>query len=218
MADRPLDALRGLTYRFLALLYLHEPDAAWLAGLAREGLFSDFPYPAQDERTVKGLALLADACGRLTFGDPQAAGAAFRADYDRLFVGPDHLPAPPWESVYRGEERLVFDWPTLEVRETYRRMGLATEKGEEPDDHIGLELLFMAILSERAAQGDDNAAMIRQEFMQEHLLRWAPRFCDHVREYARSDLYRGLALLTSGVLAQECDMLAGQGERMEEWR
>jgi TorA maturation chaperone TorD len=56
----------------------------------------------------------------------------------------------PWASVYLSKERLIFDENTLAVRRFYRDWKLETvHYKKEPDDHIGLELEFMAILSER---------------------------------------------------------------------
>jgi TorA maturation chaperone TorD len=197
--------LRALAYRFVATLYLGQPDAAWLESLVREGLLADFPVPTGNADMVEGLERIASACDGLALG--LVTGADLRADYDQLFVGPDHLPSPPWESVYRTEERLVFDWPALEVKSEYRKLGLVSIKPSDPDDHVGLELLFMAILAERQAEGDEVAQPAQQRFLREHLLQWAPAFCGDVVANARTDLFRGLGLLTRGLLTQEQALL-----------
>jgi putative dimethyl sulfoxide reductase chaperone len=197
-ADRA--PLRALAYRFLAGLYLDWPKAEWLAGLAAAGLLEEFPVPLGDERMVRGLSLIAGACR-------EPDGQAFAADYQQLFVGPGHLPAPPWESVYRSDEHLVFDWPALEVSASYREMGLGTDQTRSPEDHIGLELLFMAIMAEREAAGEAGAAAVQASFLREHLLAWVPAFCDDVTHQAQTDLYRGLGLLTGGMLQQELNLL-----------
>jgi len=195
-----LSARRGLVYRFLAALFLREPDGAWLAGISRQGLLDDFPLPLSEARMMEGLALVSRACSLLASGSAEGTDALYTSDYERLFVGPGHLLAPPWESVYRTEEGLLFDWPTLEVRDLYRQLGLAVEQPEFPDDHVGLELLFLALLSERVADGDLGAHDVQRDFLNDHLLQWLPRFCDDVVTNAETDLYRGLALLTAGIL------------------
>lgn len=189
-------ALRALAYRFLATLYLEWPKPEWLAGLHADGLFEEFPVPLANEAMSRGLNLI-------TMASREPDGPALKADYQQLFIGPGHLPAPPWESVYRSDERIIFDWPTLEVREEYRKMGLAVTRTNEPDDHMGLELLFMALLAERQAGGDEGAAAAQNAFLKEHLLTWAPAFCADVVAHAQTDLYRGLGLLTRGLLEQE---------------
>jgi TorA maturation chaperone TorD len=194
-------ALRSLAYRFLATLYLAPPQPEWLATLVREGLLDEFPVPLGNAQMQEGQRLLVAACREPEF-------AALTADYQQLFIGPNHLPAPPWESVYRTEERLVFDWPTLEVRAAYQEMGLSVSDTTEPDDHIGLELLFMATLAERQAAGDLRAAAAQAAFLKRHLLVWAPTFCADLAASAATSLYKGLALLTQGMLAQETELLA----------
>ncbi|MCC7370380.1 MAG: molecular chaperone TorD family protein [Chloroflexi bacterium] len=197
--------VRALVYRFLATMYLAEPDAGWLTGLARDGLLDEFPV--QDEAGVidRGLGLLRPSLQRLAAeGRPaEAEAAAIRRDFYTLFAGPGHVPAPPWESVYRTEERLLFDWPTHAVRQAYRTMAIRTARPDEADDHIGLELLFLALLDERAAGGDASAATAHRQFLREHVLQWAHRFCEDVRAAAETDFWRGVALVTSGVLALE---------------
>jgi len=199
-----LDLYRGraLAYRFLATLYLDWPDLDWLANLSREGLLPEFPLPVAEGPMAEGLTLLAAACDRLAVAYTWDDARTLRGDYDQLFVGPGHLQAPPWESVYRTDEHLVFDWPTLEVREAYRSMGLAVRRQTDPDDHIGLELLFVATLCERAAAGDPGAGEAAGQFVNQHLLKWAPAFTADVVKHAQTDLYRGLGLLTAGLLAE----------------
>lgn len=194
---------RALTYRFLAGLYLEEPKAAWLAGLAAEGLLDEFPVAPGNREMEQGLSLLKAACLRLGQDDSGSEAKAVLLDYTRLFIGADRLPAPPWESVYRSDERVLFDWPTREVRSEYLRTGLALRAVGDPDDHVGLELLFLAILCERAAAGDSEAESARRSFLQNHLLQWAPAFAADLAAGATTDLYRGLAALTAGFLSME---------------
>lgn len=199
MAKSQQAALRSLAYRFLATFYLAPPQPNWLAGLVKEGLLDEFPVPLGNAQMSRGRDLLAAGC--------QEPAVALEAEYQRLFVGPGHLPAPPWESVYRTEERLVFDWPTLAVRASYKEMGLAAANTKEPDDQIGLELLFMATLADREADGDDPAANAQAAFLRDHLLLWAPAFCTDLANSSTCDLYKGLALLTEGMLQQDRELL-----------
>lgn len=60
----------------------------------------------------------------------------------------------PYESVYRTDDATMFGPTTFEVRERYAECGLAFEgNAKEPDDHLGLELAFLARLLEWAAGG-----------------------------------------------------------------
>ena len=110
-----------------------------------------------------------------------------------------------------GEDRLTFQAETLQVRAWYRQFGLqAVKLYAEPDDHVALELAFMAHLAQLAlaaqAQGDQArlAGLLAAEraFLAEHPQRWVPGWAGQVIEQARTDFYRGLAYLTVGVLAE----------------
>lgn len=113
-----------------------------------------------------------------------------RVKYTRLFIGPARLPAPPWESVYRGEERLLLQSSTLEVRALYRSQGaLPARYPAVADDHVALELGFLHLVSTRAHEALANGAepgfpalsslaADADRIVNGHLLAWLPRFSD----------------------------------------
>lgn len=104
-----------------------------------------------------------------------------RRGYMRLFVGPNKLPVLPWESAIVGNERILFQRPTLEVRRIYRAHGFTPAQGESvADDHLSLEMGFLALLAaktqEAAESGDeavlDQALSASRDFLQNHLGAW----------------------------------------------
>ncbi len=114
---------------------------------------------------------------------------------------------------------MVFQIQTLQVREWFRRFGVETEKlHQEPDDHIGLELTFishLAMLGLKALQEKDDSRFeqiltAQRQFIAEHLLRWAPSWCNLVEEKAKTDFYRGLAMLVHGTLLSLAETLEYQ--------
>jgi TorA maturation chaperone TorD len=193
------EQLHALAYRFLATLFLQPPRQKWFIDLLQQGLLDEFPVPRHTWDIRSGLSLIQADFRRLAEGDDILAEAHLN-DYHRLFLGPGHILAPPWESVYRSDEHVLFGHTTLEVREAYRQMGFVVANSEEPDDHIGLELLFVAILSEKSAAGDSASRHARDAFFGQHLLQWVPIFCADVAGHAATNLYRGLAKLTLGIL------------------
>jgi TorA maturation chaperone TorD len=105
-------------------------------------------------------------------------------DYLRLFVGLGTPLAPPWESAWANDARLLFQRETLDVRYWYRSAGLQLARlHHDPDDHIGLELEFAGLLLER---GDAQTAAA---FTREHPLAWVDRWADAVKEDARCGFY-----------------------------
>lgn len=209
LADPAQLAGHALVLHLLGRLLHEAPAADRLQALADEAVFDEIPFAAAQPQVAAGLALLqqwtqASRAGQLDF-------LAVAGDYTRLFVGPGKIIAPPWESAQIDDERLTFQEETLAVRGWYRRFGvLPAQLHAEPDDHIGLELAFMAHLAQLAlaaqAAGDTArlAELLAAErgFLRAHPLRWAPKWCGCVSQAARTDYYRGLALVTAGVLAE----------------
>jgi TorA maturation chaperone TorD len=106
-------------------------------------------------------------------------------DFNRLFVGPRAVPAPPYASAYRDEPALM-GLPTLEVRDAYRRLGLAVpDQGATPDDHLAFELdamvAFDALAGSVAAGEEAELAGLRAWFVAEHMAGWVPRFIEAAR-------------------------------------
>ena len=206
---------QALAYHFLGRCFYEAPRAEWLAAFAGDRLFEAWPFPSADDRTAAGLALLAGFCQG---SDPAQLGA-LEWDFNRLFVGPGEMLAAPWESVYRSKTKLTFQEPTLQVRELYERFGVqAPAIHREPDDHLGLELAFVATLSHLAvspAAAGDTAQLTtcfeaQKDFLQDHLLAWAPSCLKLVEKHAETDYYRGAALVALGSL-WESARLCGAG-------
>ena len=206
---------QAVAYHFLGRCFHAPPGKEWLTMLAEDRLFDAWPLPSDEEDTAAGLALLAAYCERW---DP-AQLDALTWDFNRLFVGPGEMLAPPWESVHRSKKKLTFQEPTLQVRALYEAFGVqAPALHREPDDHLALELDFLATLSERAVEaaarddGDQLEGCLRaqQAFLRDHLLAWAPVCLALVETHAETDYYRGAARLTRGSLAASA-RLCGAG-------
>jgi putative dimethyl sulfoxide reductase chaperone len=207
------ETLTGETLLFSVLaktLYVY-PEKEWIASLMEDDFLAEAPFGSSQPLVVDGLALLR-AWHRA--GETSSSGDKFDAlcaDYTRLFIGPGKVLAPPWESVYCTEERLLFLEQTLQVRHWYARFGLQSAKlHQEPDDHIGLELEFLAHLArlglqalqtEKSERFDESIDSQRQ-FLLEHTLQWAPVWCDIVQTAAKTEFYRGIARLTLGALTE----------------
>ncbi|HYF77213.1 MAG TPA: molecular chaperone TorD family protein [Symbiobacteriaceae bacterium] len=201
LAPAPTDErLAGqlLVGRFLALVLQQAPSAEQLAQMLP--LLSEFPMEPANPEMARGAALLTEYARETaaSAAASHAAAAAVKADFAALFEGPGAMSAPPWESIYRTEEQLLFGPTTFQVRQAYQRWGLGLEQpGREPDDHIALELAFLLFLTERAAT-DTAAEAERQRFLQNHLLRWVPPFASLVEDGANTRFYQGVAKLLLG--------------------
>lgn len=186
-------ANRCFLYRYLWRAFSFEADEVFLA-------------TAADDRTCKECELMLgdDSSGMKSQAEIAAIARTapdcaqrFRGEYTKLFVGPGKLPAPPWESVYVCGEDLLFQQSTLAVRQAFRAAGYrASGYPHEADDHLAIELHFMATLAEdakRACEKHDDErlrlALSRQlVFLSEHLNAWLPAFVQRLREQAPSSL------------------------------
>lgn len=139
-----------------------------------------------------------------------------RMEYTRLLIGPERLPAPPWESVYLREERLLFQESTLEIRKYYLKYNFQpAEYPHVADDHLGLELDFMAKLSEMAEKSykveDFNTLLSllqeQENFIKNHLIIWVPLFAEKMQESRTSYLYPNMAILLKQFLTIQLKVL-----------
>lgn len=114
-----------------------------------------------------------------------------RVEHARLFLGPFEVAAPPYGSVYRDGPKVLMGPSTLAVQRAYRKAGLTLAPDfHEVPDHVAAELEFAAYLL--AGDGGD-AAAAAAVFLREHLLPWAPAFCDRVEAESRNGFYATLA-------------------------
>ncbi|WP_251840319.1 TorD/DmsD family molecular chaperone [Oceanitalea stevensii] len=196
------DQLDDLAAAFTVLARFHQepPDDAALAGL--RGLLDEWPLPGTPG-AKEGLRLM--RASQETGED----AAQIRHDHAWLYGTLATARVAPYESVHRGQDRLVFDAHTLEVRDAYRALSLqAPHLNREPDDHIGLELDFLAQSCLRALDALDQGSpgdaerYVRHgaDFLRLHLLEWGPDMLGRVVAEANTAFMRGLAQLSLGAI------------------
>lgn len=212
--DVLLDWLKGreIIYGLLARLYREGPDTEILAAMVRDGLLGRLAEEESSEEVREGCRRMQQELSAYQ-NDLDAYCAKLKEDYNRLFVGPGHLEAPPWESVYRSPDRLLFSEETLAVREFYRSFGLVNKNlYREPGDHLGLELEFMAWLCAQCADrlqkhGSDWRRYLQgqQDFLRDHLTQWVPAWSKDVFGHAQTEFLRGLAQFTRGFILSDLE-------------
>lgn len=193
---------RMLTYQLLSSLYLIEVSAEVLDQLR------------QTPSLPSGK--LADFIGGLSTQNLEEMRTDAAADYARLFLGMSAQPVAPYESVFTSPEHLLMQDARDEVLAVYRAEGFAYA-GEDnlPEDHIGTELEFMALLCQKqidALEGGNTDEVqrlseVQKTFVQDHLAVWLPEFCDQVEQRAQTLFYAGLAEITRDMLEAEKEFL-----------
>lgn len=104
--------------------------------------------------------------------------------FNRLFVGPGALVAPPYSSAYMDPEPRLFGHATDMARAVQEALGLAPggAMAEVPPDHLAMELDTALALRARQDQApdDDRLRALRRYFVAEHMDAWIPVFADRV--------------------------------------
>ncbi|MCR5756700.1 MAG: molecular chaperone TorD family protein [Selenomonas sp.] len=122
-----------------------------------------------------------------------------RYDFNRLFVGPQKLLAPPLESYYRNADHLPMQAETMAVRGAYEEAGLTlAARNRIPDDHAQFEFYFLSCLLEAISryQGEALAGQAAEQyrcFLQEHLLLWVFMHLRAVEKGSASEYCRAVA-------------------------
>ena len=141
-------------------------------------------------------------------------------EYARLFLGPDkHI--SPHESVHHdrdgGDWGALWGKSTVEVKKFIESAGLEyiTEYSGMPD-HISVELEFMQQVTSREAQAwesnDSEGALyclkMEKKFLDDHIMKWIPLFCDKIIDAAELSFYSEIAKLTKSFLEIDIDEIA----------
>lgn len=202
---------RADTYQFLSRLYKSEVDEELLDELKHKA----FPFGSGNAKADEGYMQLAKFMSNTwpnTLTD-------LAVDYVRAFIGhgnDSYSCAYPYESVYTSRERLMMMGARDMVLAIYRSQGLdKCEEWKEGEDHIAVELEFMATMASRAAtafaENDDGnaerALIVQRNFLSDHLLAWVPMMTADMHRFAKTDFYRGLANITEGFLQIDNEFL-----------
>lgn len=221
-------AAAGQEERALAALYrlfaeaLGRPSALSIRQL-RDGVFVEAVEAAfgavENDGVRKSLASLRTLQRTMQKGTIEEHRKMFEADFNRLFVGPARLLAPPYESVYRNARYGGMDKEAhasqgktdpahaiggrfaLELKERYRQAGFVLAPSfHDSADALWAEVEFLghvhAAEADALEEGDhilaDGHCACAQLFVEDHLGRWVDAIADDVQRFARGLFYPAL--------------------------
>lgn len=193
---------RHYAYDILRRFFVEEPSKEYLKQFIQKNMINLFPFKEDSEGIREGIK---EIKSYLTSHDVVNIDKHYEElhwDYTRMFIGPFELPTPPWESSYVRKDRLLFQGTTMNVRRYYDKYGIiVSDYNIEADDHIGLELDFIYHLNERCLKimehndGKGLKPLIKdqQRFINDHLLKFVPKFSHSVIKEANTTFYVGFA-------------------------
>jgi putative dimethyl sulfoxide reductase chaperone len=115
----------------------------------------------------------------------------------------------PCESFWTDDDHLVCQTSMFQLRDIYTAAGLAaTDWRQRPDDHLVLQLLYIAHAARKATAREDWHVLA--QMLDEHPLRWINDFAARVTMRSRSRFYAELAVLTATWLDTLRDLLMRQ--------
>lgn len=206
--DDPLGQFRAavaLDLDILALLHNAELDDAVIGRLAEAGFPEALGLTLEGSAAREALDLTRRAFAALERPLGPTVRDELAADYAAIYLTYAYQ-ASPCESVWLDQENLGMQAPMFQVREFYRLFDRAAENWRmRPDDHLCLELQFLAALLRDA---HPEALPEAARFLDEHLLRWLPLFARRVTSRCATPVYAGAARLTEAYCEELRDLLA----------
>ncbi len=200
-------------YEFLSAFF-HYPRRR-LVKLLREGFIeeledrvkslTDFP-----DEYKKGFSLIKEYVESTRERSLEDVHRELAVEYTRLFINAfPMVPCPPYESFYVNGG-LLAQRSAAKVLEIYAKVGYRLrDKFKDLPDHIAVELEFMSILHRMKLKHERKEELneIKHLFLKEHLLKWAPSFCDNIERNAKLTFYKGLSYILRGLLTMEAKNL-----------
>lgn len=194
-------------------------DAESLAALHDRELTAELVGALHEAQFPDGLALLP------TTDSAQAAWQAMRearealpraidaqqldllaAEYAAIYLTGAYG-ASPCESFWTDDDHLHCQEAMFQLRALYAASHLVTPNWRQrPDDHLVLQLLYIAHLARSAATADEWRALAK--VLDEHLLRWITDFAARVAARSSAPFYGALAVLTAAWLETLRDAIA----------
>ena len=197
-----IDSRVGM-YDLLSRIFLSELDGETLAKIEKLKNFQElFPnYFEWEERQKKSRYKLINE--------------VLNVDYTDIAIM--HL--IPYESFYTRDDAMIESGGANPVLQKYNDFGFRVDLDRArvvSPDHIGVELEFMKMLSQaqkRALEEEDfeaarALAKEQRDFLQNHLLQFAPLYLINVAEQARTPFYKDAAKLALEFLLEDFEHLS----------
>jgi len=180
---------------FAGSMIMYEPVEECVVDFWSKGILKALPVKSCNPRFIEAASQLRDSCM-----DKTMCRGMLQEDFNKLFSGSGFPLAPPLKSIYvdiavsnGSQEAIVSDFYDSYGWKKRTRYSI-------PDDHLGIELLFLSLMNDKYIALEDEACRkeMRNEirrFIRLHLLSWLSEWNDRMQEYAGTLCYKGIATL-----------------------
>lgn len=180
---------------FAGSMIMNEPTEECVVDFWKNGKLRNLPVSSSNPRFLKAAELLRDSCT-----DKTRCKYELSDDFFRLFAVSGLPLAPAYASIYvkRNEGSSQSQERVTEFYESYRWKFLSRTKF--PDDHLGVELLFLTRMIDKYLMLDDEPCRLEmrkeiKRYIDHHLLSWVPHWNEDIQEHANTLCYRGIGTL-----------------------
>ena len=120
--------------------------------------------------------------------------------FNRLFVGPRALIAPPYASIYLdGDASRLMGTTTLKIRQLFDMLGLSLPwQNSIPDDHVAFELDALWQLEQALRTTNSSQLADARDYLRAHLQAWVPAFVAKIQ--AAPDLHPALLAVSQALV------------------
>jgi TorA maturation chaperone TorD len=198
-------AIRRDFYAFLYRMYVDEPTREFADDLVNGKFqFQELTSLEINAELSEGFRLLKEFMEKNKGREVDVLHEDLLEEYTLLFIGPFRPPVEPYEAWWVSGRRLGES--LVAVKQAYRKAGIVKSREyTELEDHIGFELKFMHYLCEEELSAATQERLkecikLQREFLDDHMLKWVPTYCDALYTYERSDFFKSIAMLTKGFI------------------
>jgi putative dimethyl sulfoxide reductase chaperone len=197
---------------FSGTMIMFDPSQECIHDFWTKGILKSLPVTSENPRFLLAASQL-----RQSVKDASDNIKIMRKDFLDLFAGTGSPLAPPYESVYKSKDHLMFDKQTAEVREFYNSYGWESKfKGNIPDDHLGIEMLFLTLMIEKYLEFEDKTCEDEMKneirrFIDNHLLSWIPQWNLHIQEHSQTLGYKGIGNLVYASIEDIYGLMSPKG-------
>jgi TorA maturation chaperone TorD len=213
---------RATIYRFLSRGFSTEVDEPFVECVLKlQPVISNLAASSESEEFKTGSKLLDSFVDRVNSQynkDKNAFLRVLAAEYASLFLNVGRNPVHLVESVYLGENHLLYEKQYFDTIRIYQIYGFKKKASfHEPEDHVSIELEFMAQLCDLTAlsieQGKEDYTIDylknQREFLETHLARWVSQLAKNLKRASRNDFYLALADLLDGFVMTDRLLVLG---------